>query len=60
MPLHHTLHRLYTILYTAFTPYFTPSLHHTLHRLYTSEDTAKYLRNLDVKSAYYDPKTRSM
>ena len=24
------------------------------------EDTAKYLRNLDPKSAYYDPKTRSM
>jgi pre-mRNA-processing factor SLU7 len=24
------------------------------------EDTAKYLRNLDVNSAYYDPKTRSM
>lgn len=24
------------------------------------EDTAKYLRNLDVDSAHYDPKTRSM
>eukprot|EP00871_Galdieria_phlegrea_P003464 jgi/Galph1/4118/GphlegSOOS_G2749.1 len=24
------------------------------------EDTAKYLRNLDVNSAYYDPKSRSM
>jgi len=24
------------------------------------EDTAKYLRNLDPNSAYYDPKTRSM
>jgi len=24
------------------------------------EDTAKYLRNLDTNSAYYDPKTRSM
>jgi pre-mRNA-processing factor SLU7 len=24
------------------------------------EDTAKYLRNLDLDSAYYDPKTRSM
>ena len=24
------------------------------------EDTAKYLLNLDVDSAYYDPKTRSM
>lgn len=24
------------------------------------EDIAKYLLNLDVKSAYYDPKTRSM
>jgi len=24
------------------------------------EDTAKYLLNLDVNSAYYDPKTRAM
>ena len=24
------------------------------------EDTAKYLLNLDVESAFYDPKTRSM
>ena len=24
------------------------------------EDTAKYLLNLDVNSAHYDPKTRSM
>ena len=24
------------------------------------EDTAKYLLNLDINSAYYDPKTRSM
>jgi pre-mRNA-processing factor SLU7 len=24
------------------------------------EDTAKYLRNLDESSAFYDPKTRSM
>lgn len=24
------------------------------------EDTAKYLRNLDPNSAYYDPKTKSM
>lgn len=24
------------------------------------EDTAKYLRNLDPNSAFYDPKTRSM
>jgi len=24
------------------------------------EDTAKYLRNLDTNSAFYDPKTRSM
>lgn len=32
-----------------------------LHRnLRIREDTAKYLLNLDVNSAYYDPKTRSM
>jgi len=28
--------------------------------LHIREDTAKYLLNLDVNSAYYDPKTRSM
>ena len=32
-----------------------------LHRnLRIREDTAKYLLNLDVNSAYYDPKPRSM
>ena len=31
-----------------------------MRNLRIREDTAKYLRNLDVKSAYYDPKTRSM
>lgn len=32
----------------------------TVRNLRIREDTAKYLRNLDVDSAYYDPKTRSM
>jgi pre-mRNA-processing factor SLU7 len=32
----------------------------TIRNLRIREDTAKYLRNLDVNSAYYDPKTRSM
>jgi pre-mRNA-processing factor SLU7 len=32
----------------------------TVRNLRIREDTAKYLRNLDSNSAYYDPKTRSM
>ncbi|TYH31121.1 hypothetical protein ES288_A01G148200v1 [Gossypium darwinii] len=32
----------------------------TVRNLCIWEDTAKYLLNLDVNSAYYDPKTRSM
>ncbi|KNC82086.1 hypothetical protein SARC_05615 [Sphaeroforma arctica JP610] len=32
----------------------------TVRNLRIREDTAKYLRNLDPKSAHYDPKTRSM
>lgn len=32
----------------------------TARNLRIREDTAKYLRNLDVHSAYYDPKSRSM
>lgn len=32
----------------------------TVRNLRIREDTAKYLRNLDPKSAYYDPKSRSM
>ncbi|KAI7692761.1 hypothetical protein SSS_03425 [Sarcoptes scabiei] len=32
----------------------------TVRNLRIREDTAKYLRNLDLDSAYYDPKTRSM
>ena len=32
----------------------------TVRNLRIREDTAKYLRNLDVNSAFYDPKTRSM
>lgn len=31
-----------------------------MRNLRIREDTAKYLRNLDPNSAYYDPKTRSM
>ena len=31
-----------------------------IRNLRIREDTAKYLLNLDVKSAYYDPKSRSM
>lgn len=31
-----------------------------IRNLRIREDTAKYLLNLDVNSAYYDPKTRSM
>merc|ERR1712001_713454 len=33
---------------------------YTVRNLRIREDTAKYLRNLDLSSAYYDPKTRSM
>ena len=32
----------------------------TVRNLRIREDTAKYLRNLALDSAYYDPKTRSM
>jgi pre-mRNA-processing factor SLU7 len=32
----------------------------TIRNLRIREDTAKYLRNLDINSAHYDPKTRSM
>lgn len=32
----------------------------TVRNLRIREDTAKYLFNLDLNSAYYDPKTRSM
>jgi len=32
----------------------------SIRHLRIREDTAKYLRNLDPNSAYYDPKTRSM
>lgn len=37
-----------------------PKSRTTIRNLRIREDTAKYLRNLDVNSAYYDPKTRSM
>jgi len=32
----------------------------TVRNLRIREDVAKYLRNLDPNSAYYDPKTRAM
>ena len=32
----------------------------SVRNLRVREDTAKYLLNLDLNSAYYDPKTRSM
>ena len=32
----------------------------TVRNLRIREDTAKYLHNLDINSAFYDPKTRSM
>lgn len=32
----------------------------TIRNLRIREDTAKYLLNLDLNSAHYDPKTRSM
>ena len=32
----------------------------SVRNLRIREDTAKYLRNLDANSAFYDPKTRSM
>ena len=32
----------------------------TVRNLRIREDTAKYLLNLDVNSAHYDPKSRSM
>lgn len=32
----------------------------SVRNLRIREDTAKYLRNLDSNSAFYDPKTRSM
>ena len=32
----------------------------TVRNLRIREDTAKYLRNLDIESAHYDPKSRSM
>merc|ERR1711920_1112004 len=32
----------------------------TVRNLRIREDTAKYLLNLDLESAYYDPKSRSM
>lgn len=37
-----------------------PKTRTTIRNLRIREDTAKYLRNLDPESAYYDPKSRSM
>lgn len=39
---------------------FTTKNKMTVRNLRIREDTAKYLLNLDVNSAYYDPKSRSM
>ncbi|XP_065071059.1 pre-mRNA-splicing factor SLU7-like [Rhopilema esculentum] len=39
---------------------FDSKLRTTIRNLRIREDTAKYLYNLDLNSAYYDPKTRSM
>lgn len=37
-----------------------PRTRTTIRNLRIREDTAKYLRNLDLNSAHYDPKSRSM
>eukprot|EP01006_Ploeotia_vitrea_P042627 TRINITY_DN66640_c5_g4_i1.p1 TRINITY_DN66640_c5_g4~~TRINITY_DN66640_c5_g4_i1.p1 ORF type:complete len:530 (+),score=111.64 TRINITY_DN66640_c5_g4_i1:84-1673(+) len=37
-----------------------PRTRTTIRNLRIREDTAKYLRNLDLNSAFYDPKSRSM
>lgn len=37
-----------------------PKTRTTVRNLRIREDTAKYLRNLSIDSAYYDPKSRSM
>lgn len=39
---------------------FDSNVRQTVRNLRIREDTAKYLYNLDPKSAYYDPKTRAM
>lgn len=39
---------------------YDPKAKDQIRNLRIREDTAKYLLNLDVKSAYYDPKSRSM
>ncbi|EDV20114.1 Pre-mRNA-splicing factor SLU7 [Trichoplax sp. H2] len=39
---------------------FDSKIRMTVRNLRLREDTAKYLRNLDPNSAFYDPKTRSM
>jgi len=45
---------------TATVPTKDDKLRTTTRNLRIREDTAKYLLNLDVNSAYYDPKSRSM
>ena len=37
---------------------FDPKTKTTIRNLRIREDTAKYLLNLDVHSAYYDPKSK--
>jgi len=41
-------------------PNFDPKTKTTIRNLRIREDTAKYLLNLDVNSAYYDPKSISI
>ncbi len=39
---------------------FDPKTRFTVRNLRLREDTAKYLFNLDLQSAHYDPKTRTL
>ena len=39
-------------------PNFDPKTKTTIRNLRIREDTAKYLLNLDVHSAFYDPKSK--
>lgn len=41
-------------------PNYDPKTKACITNLRIREDTAKYLLNLDLKSAFYDPKSRSM
>ena len=56
------MNNTYTIYNTCYDRLFMIciELTYTVRNLRIREDTAKYLRNLNTDSAYYDPKTRSM